>query len=295
MNLLELQRRMSQDVMRPLTADFKMEAIAGQGQSAGEIAGSYVKPNSLLTSFERLEIYNRQYWFRVIDAVTEDFPALNAMLGSKKFDTLVLAYLRENPSTSFTLRNLGARLPAWLALHLEFAGPRPRLAVDTARLEWAYVEAFDGASQRPLDWQDFAGLGADSTLRLQPHVQLLDLQYPVDELVLAVHKERPEVDIVSNAVSERRQTSRARLPKVNKSPVYLAVHRFDDSVYYRRIDREEFLLLTALRDGNSIADSIERAFEAGSLTPELQAAKVQEYFSHASELGWFCLPTSAAA
>ena len=138
------------------------------------------------------------------------------------------------------------------------------------------------------------GLGCGlHTLRLQPHLQLLDLQYPVDEVVLAVHKVTPEIDIVSNAVSERRQASEVVLPEVSRSSVYLAVHRFDNSVYYRRIEREEFLLLADLRDGDSIATAIERAFEGSKLSPDLQAARIQEYFSHASELGWFCLPESA--
>jgi hypothetical protein len=290
MNLLELQRRMSQDVMRPLTPDFAMQAMNEQGLPCDEIAASYIKPNSLLTSFERLEIYNRQYWFRVIDAVSEDFPALRAVLGRERFDSLVLAYLRENPSTSFTLRSLGARLPAWLASYPELTGPQHALAVDVARLEWAYIEAFDGASLMPLGWEDFAALGRDSTLRLQPHLQLLDLQYPVDDVVLAVHKVTPAIDIVSNAVSERRQSSEVTLPEVSRSNVYLVVHRFDDSVYYRRIEREEFLLLADLRDGDSIATAIERAFEGSKLAPDLQAVRIQDYFAHASELGWFCLP-----
>jgi hypothetical protein len=288
MNLLELQRRMSQDVMRPLTSEASMQAMVEQGVPMGEIAASYIKPNSLLTSFERLEIYNRQYWFRVIAAVSEDFPALQVVLGQEKFDSLVLGYLRENPSTSFSLRNLGARLPAWLASYPELAGPQHALAVDVARLEWAYIEAFDGASLAPLSWEDFAGLGTDSTLRLQPHLQLLDLQYPVDEVVLAVRKLTPEIDIVSNAVSERRQPIEVGLPEVSRSNIYLAVHRFEDSVYYRRIDREEFLLLADLRDGDSIATAIERAFEGSKLAVELQAVRVQDYFAHASELGWFC-------
>jgi hypothetical protein len=290
MNLLELQRRMSQDVMRPLTPDFAMQAMTEQGLPSDEIAASYIKPNCLLSSFERLEIYNRQYWFRVIDAVSEDFPALRAVLGQEKFDLLVLAYLRENPSTSFTLRNLGARLPAWLASYPALAGPQHALAVDVARLEWAYIEAFDGASLVPLGWEDFARLGRDSTLRLQPHLQLLDLQYPVDDVVLAVHKVTPAIDIVSNAVSERRKASEVTLPEVSRSTAYLAVHRFEDSVYYRRIEREEFLLLADLRDGDSIATAIERAFEGSKLAPDLQAARIQDYFAHASELGWFCLP-----
>jgi Putative DNA-binding domain len=291
MNLLELQRRMSLDVTRPLTPDFAMQATTEQGLPMDEIAADYIKPNSLLTSFERLEIYNRQYWFRVIAAASEDFPALQVVLGQEKFDSLVLAYLRENPSTSFSLRNLGARLPAWLASYPELGGAQHSLAVDVARLEWAYIEAFDGGSLAPLGWEDFAGLATDSTLRLQPHLQLLDLQYPVDEVVLAVRKSTPEIDIVSNAVSGLRQASGVGVPELSRSSVYLAVHRFEGSVYYRRIDREEFLLLADLRDGDSIAIAIERAFEGSKLALELQAAKVQDYFAHAAELGWFCSPS----
>jgi Putative DNA-binding domain len=290
MNLLELQRRMSQDVMRPLTPEFAMQAVTEKGLQTAEIAARYIKSNGRLTSFERLEIYNRQYWFRVIAAVSEDYPALNAVLGRERFDSMVLAYLRENSSTSFSLRNLGARLPAWLASYPKLAGPQRALAVDVARLEWAYIEAFDGASLKPLDWEDFAGLGPESMLRLQPHLQLLELQYPVDEVALAVHKANPAADVASNAASELRQGVKVTLPEVSRSSVYLAVHRFEDSVYYRRIEREEFLLLADLRDGDSMATAIERAFEGSKLAPDLQAARVQDYFAHASELGWFCLP-----
>lgn len=288
MTLLELQRRMAADVQRPLTPDFQMQPADAQGVPTSEIAAGYIKPNTLLTSFDRLEIYNRQYWFRVIGAVSEDFPALNAVLGVKKFDALVLAYLKENPSTSFTLRDLGAKLPEWLAAHPEVAAPRHHLAVDVARLEWAYVESYDQASLPPLGMEDFAVLGADSRLRLQPHLQLLSLQYPVDEIVLAVRKATPEVDIASNAVSERKQAARIKLPRVRKTSVQLAVHRFDNLVYYRRIDPEAFLLLASLREGNSIAAALERAFAQTTLSPEEQAAKTQQYFAHAAELGWFC-------
>lgn len=288
MTLLELQRRMSEDVQRPLTRSFDMQTETEDGRSMSDLADSYVKPNDRLTSFERLEIYNRQYWFRVIGAVSEDFPALGAVLGAKKFDSLVIAYLKENPSTSFTLRNLGARLPQWLEGHPEFAPTRHALLLDVARLEWAYVESYDRAALAPLIEDDFRELAEDSTLLLQPHLHLLDLQYPVDELVLAVHKETPDSDIMSNAVSERRQTTRLRLPRMRRSVIYLAVHRFDNSVYYRRIDREAFLLLSALQKQEKLGTAIEAAFADSKMSPEEQALKIQEYFAHAAELGWFC-------
>src|SRR6187402_1876098 len=293
MTLLELQRQMSHDVRRPLTPGFEMQQQAEDGRSMEDVASSYIKPNDRLSSFDRLEIYNRQYWFRVISAVSEDFPALAAVLGSRRFDALVLAYLKENPSTSFTLRNLGARLPLWLETHPEFS-PKTKhaLVLDVAKLEWAYVESFDRAKVTSLTLEDFEGLDGDSKLSLQPHLQLLALNYPVDELVLAVRKQTPESDIMSNAVSELVVPTRPKLPSMRRARVFLAVHRFENLVYYRRIDREAFLLFTALQQRRTLGESLEGAFATSTLSPEQQATKIQQYFAHAAELGWFCrLPT----
>jgi len=290
MTLLELQRRMAEDVRRPLTADFQMRDTADDGGSVGTIAASYIRPNDRLSSFERLEIYNRQYWFRLISAVSEDFPTLNALLGAKRFDVLILAYLNEHPSTSWTLRDLGAKLPQFLEAHPEFTGRRHRLAVDVARLEWAYVDAFDRKHRTPLAREEAQAIGAESKLSLQPHLQLLELNYPVDNLVLTIKRHAPESEIVSNAANQRESKARMKLPPMKLERVWLAVHRFDDSVYYRRIDRETFLLLSALRSGASVYEAVTRSFEKTKLNAEEQANVLRESFAHASELGWFCLP-----
>jgi hypothetical protein len=288
MNLLELQRRMAEDVRRPLTADYEMQRMADDGTPIADIAASYISPNDRLTSFERLEIYNRQYWFRLITAVSEDYPTLNAVLGPKRFDALILAYLGEHPSTSWTLRDLGAKLPAFLAAHPEFGGRRHRLAVDVANLELAYVDAFDGKQLDPLTTEEAQMIGPDSRLSLQPHLQLLELAYPVDNLVLAVKKETPEVDIVSGAATQRDARDRAKIPPIKRETVFLAVHRYDDSVYYRRLAKETFLLLRGLRAGASVAMAASQAFAKSKLIPDAQATLLNESFAHASQLGWLC-------
>src|ERR1700758_2916493 len=288
MTLLELQRRMAEDVRRPLTADFEMRDTTDDGASVGAIAASYISPNDRLSSFERLEIYNRQYWFRLISAVSEDFPALNALLGPKRFDLLILAYLNENQSTSWTLRDLGAKLPNFLEAHPEFTGRRHRLAVDVARLEWAYVDAFDRKHRMPLTTEEAQAIGLESKLSLQPHLQLLELSYPVDSLVLAVKKHTPETEIVSNAANRRVAQTRPTLPAIRQERVWLAVHRFEDSVYYRRIDRETFLLLSALRSGATVSKAVALALDKTKLNFGSQANLLRDSFALASALGWFC-------
>jgi hypothetical protein len=46
----------------------------------------FLVPNDRLTSFDRLEIYNRRYWYRVLASMAEDFPGLRAILGQWRFD-----------------------------------------------------------------------------------------------------------------------------------------------------------------------------------------------------------------
>ena len=110
MSLAALQRTMARAVMQPLTASERMQQTAPDGKSMRAYASRFIKPNDRLTSFERLEIYNRQYWFRLLSSMIEDFPGLRAVLGDKRFEAMSKAYLVDCPSRSFTLRNLGARL-----------------------------------------------------------------------------------------------------------------------------------------------------------------------------------------
>src|ERR1700757_3941399 len=143
MKLVTLQRAVARAVMQPLTTAERMRRKAPGGGRMSAYAARYIKPNDRLSAFERLEIYNRQYWFRVLGALAEDFPGLRAVLGGSRFEAMSVAYLSAHPSRSFTLRNLGSKLVEWLEENPEWGGRRHALAVEVARVEWAFVEAFD--------------------------------------------------------------------------------------------------------------------------------------------------------
>jgi Putative DNA-binding domain len=296
MTLLELQRKMAAAVMRPLTDDYGMRDVTDDGASVKDEAASFIKPNDRLTSFERLEIYNRQYWFRLISAFSEDFPGLCALAGDEKFDVLTVAYLVDNPSTSFTLRNLGSRLEGWLGEHPEWFGKRNDIALDVARLEWAHIEAFDNGERSPLTLRDMAALNEESIFCLQPHLRLLDLQYPVDDFVVKVHHTEVDSGAVSNAVTEHKKERRkAKVPAIRAKQIYLAVHRFDESVYYKRIEREAYLLLQAIGKGLTLGDALEAAFDDSEIAEDERPARIQEWFANWAELGWLCKGEPAIA
>src|SRR4051812_23155121 len=102
-DLRQLQRAMWGMISHPLTTDNRMQKRAADGTANAKIAATIAKPNDRLTSFERLEIYNRMYWFRVLDSLYDDCPGLRAVLGDQRFMVLAEAYLAEKPSASFTL------------------------------------------------------------------------------------------------------------------------------------------------------------------------------------------------
>jgi hypothetical protein len=288
MDLAALQREMAAAVMQPLTQDENMRSTAPDGRSMAEVAESFIAPNSRLTAFERLEIYNRQYWYRVLGALAEDFPALRAVVGSRRFEALSIAYIAEHPSRSFTLRNLGSKLPAWLAAHPEHTGRRHRLALDMAKMEWAFVEAFDAAELAPLTQRQIAALQGESKLALQPYLQLIALHYPADDLVIELHRREKRQTSEAGVAHEDDSSAPAAVPKLRPRPIWLAVHRVDLSVYYRRIGREEFQTLIALRSGSALGEALEAGF-AGSRIPEhKRAERVQEWFGCWAELGWIC-------
>ncbi len=240
MNLAQLQREMAHAVMTPLTPDEEMRRESPDGRPMEEVAASFIAPNSRLSAFERLEIYNRQYWFRVLGALAEDFPALRSVIGPRAFEAMSVAYLTAHPSRSFSLRNLGSHLAEWLAGNPHFAGRRARLAENVARMEWAFVEAFDGAERDPLTLEQISTLDGSSRLDLQPHLRLIALDFPVDDLVLKLHKNEKRQTSEAGVEHEDEEQAPAKLPSMRRKPIWLAAHRVDLSVYYLRLKREEF-------------------------------------------------------
>jgi Putative DNA-binding domain len=290
LSLVEFQRRMAAAVMQPLTSDEQMRAVSEDGKDMHAVAQSFVAPNSKLSPFERLEIYNRQYWFRILGALAEDFPALRAVLGARAFEKLSIAYLAAHPSRSFTLRNLGSRLGAWLKDNPRLTGRRHLLALDVTKIEWAFVEAFDSAENTPLTLDQIATLDGGSRLSLQPHLQLLALEYAAEDLVLGLHRRDKRQTSEAGVDHDEVDEPPAKLPRLRRLATRVAAHRVDNSVYYLRLQPEEFETLVAIRRGLPLAQALEAGFADSHIRAEGRTGLVQKWFGTWAELGWICAP-----
>src|SRR5438445_13819679 len=114
MSLANLQKAVARAVMQPLTRNEHMRVVGPGGERMRRYAARYIKPNDRLTSFERLEIYNRHYWFRLVGLMAQVFPGLRKILGQRRLDAMCRAYLTDCPSRSFPLKYVRPQLEAVL-------------------------------------------------------------------------------------------------------------------------------------------------------------------------------------
>ena len=291
--LADLQALMAQAVMRPLTRDDEMQRTWNDGTAAAKVAEQFIKPNDRLDSFDRLQIYNQQYWWRLLGNFAEDFRGLRAVLGESNFDRLAVSYLDHCGSTSWTLRNLGSRLEEFLRARPELTAPQTALALDMVRVEWARTLAFDEPEKPPLPAEKVRDIPPE-LLRfgLQPYVILLQLSHPIDDLLGKLKRQSHiETGSVSNAVSSMRPRIRRCITvRPRRTPIHLAVHRHQFSVYFKRLDAEAYRLLDALRGRKPLDSACALAFADSVDSSTVMAKKVRSWFADWSAFGWLTRP-----
>lgn len=218
-----------------------------------------------LSPIEQLEVYREQFWLRHVHCLAEDFPVLHALVGEAKFEALVADYLAAHPPKHFQLRHLGDRLA-------DFLGARDdALLANLARLEWAYIDAFDAADAPPLDPNAVAAIPEDAwtnaRLRLHPSLQLLRLAYPSHEMRAAWWEDRDARPIA----------------RVERAPATVAVYRRAFLLYTESMAPLAFEMLERLARGETLGAAGDSLAQSSGEDVE---SKVGEWFARWAGLGW---------
>jgi hypothetical protein len=165
--------------------------------SVDQIEG-VILPSHEMNSLDRLQIYGRAYFGRLIECLQAQFPAVRQAIGDEAFNGLAFGYLVQHPSTTYTLSKLGDAFDTFLAK----TRPSPAISgqpdfadflIDLAQLERTYSEVFNGQGperSRSLDVTDFENMLPDqfAECRLIPYpcVRLLKLKFPVHDYATAI-------------------------------------------------------------------------------------------------------------
>ena len=126
---------------------------------------------------ERLAIYHNAYRLRLIDTLSNDYPALKFYVGEDDFTKLASEYIEQHPSKNPSLRWLGEHLAAFLRTHVDWQ-EKIHLA-ELAEFEWAQINAFDAADTNLATIEDLRLLLPEDwmTLQLQFHPSLQQLHF----------------------------------------------------------------------------------------------------------------------
>jgi hypothetical protein len=174
-SLISLQRALSDAIRSPSKGPAVEEA---DFSLANEMAPSARGMQPL----ERLEIYREQFWLRHLSNLQEDYPTLRWVVGDASFQGIVADYLRAFPPRTWDLERLGENLPSFV----EGTASLPPLAVDAARLDWAFMEAFAAPDVAPFDDSVLASAPEDAwpgaRIAFHPSLRPLALSHPVHRL-----------------------------------------------------------------------------------------------------------------
>lgn len=226
MSLRDVQAMFAEALVRseplPTSAEW---AERGEGAFTG---------SARLSPIEQLDVYREQFWLRHVHCLEEDFPVVRALLGAEEFEALVVAYVAAHPPTHFQLRHFGDSFATFLA------GRDDALLADLARLEWAFVDAFDASDTPPLDPATVAAVSDDAwpgaRLDLDPSLQRLRLSFPVHEMRAAWWADK-----------ERRPIER-----VAARPSWVAVYRHERLLYTETLEPLALDLLDRLARGETL-------------------------------------------
>ncbi|MGH7857796.1 MAG: HvfC/BufC family peptide modification chaperone, partial [Candidatus Binatia bacterium] len=193
-----------------------------------------------LSAIARLDVYANMYFYRILDILKEDFPAVLAVVGDVRFHNLVTSYLIEHPSTHPSVRYLGRQLASFIARH-DLSKEWPWLA-DLARLEWAILEAFDGPDAEPLDAARLRELPperwASARFRFAPTLQVVKATAPVHVVWSRANEGEP-------------------FSAIEAEPTNLRVWRKDLGVLHRVIPAVELAALEAVLAGEDFGGACE--------------------------------------
>jgi hypothetical protein len=212
------------------------------------------------SAIQRLSVYANAYYARLVECMSEEFPALKYALGDEVFAAFAVSYLHKYPSRTYTLMKLASDFPRFLeetrpARDGDVSAPDwADFLIDLANLELAFSEVFDGPGaegQRLLDAAQLAAVPAerlsDAILIPVGCLRLLTLRFPAHEYLTAVRKKKE-----------------AALPSA--SHTYLAVTRRNYAVRHYELSYPAFKLLIALVAGKPVGQAI---MEAVNVAPDM--------------------------
>lgn len=268
-SLKNLQEWFGSIISRPIDFENRINPVAPSGKPIAVEACTYILPSPTLKPDQRIQIYNQQYWWRLLNTMHEVYPLVVRLFGYRNFNQVLgFPYFVHYPPSTWSLHIVGNHLPDFIKQF--YQGEDFQLVLDAAQLDRAFNHAFCAAHMQS-NLQDLArGDMSDllaTNLRLQPHFTLLEFKYDLPKFRDAFLKETPEYWLEHD------------FPEMDHSPIHCAVFRNGyNHVVTEILSPDEFYFLRLFEEGTTIDAACEWLEEQTDPVFEESGQHLQNWF-----------------
>lgn len=235
-NLQQIQTLLRQFITAPQAS----ERISARCVQASEGPEVLIRADRHMSADSRVNVYANAYFHRLLECLSEEFPATLAVADSDNFSTLIRDYLLVWPPTEPSIFYAGRCLPKFICHH-SLAGRWPFLW-ELATLERTILEVFHAPAAPTLSYECMRQIPPRQwsaiKLKTAPAVQILHPRWRVTEILNAVESGTGWND------PEHQQTT-------------VLVWRQSAQVNYRIVDEAESAALELMSRGASFVDICE--------------------------------------
>lgn len=268
---------------RPVGNDNLMNPIAPSGVPMEVEAADHIAPSPTLRPDQRIQIYNQQYWWRLINAMQESFPLVSRMFGFYEFNrVLAIPYLVKYPPRHWAISTIGDRLTQWVAE--EYHEGDKSFIADVVALDWGFlagmsVPELPSLSQLTSSGEVDADKISEEILYTQPHVHFFGFDYDLFKYRTAYLQHDHEY------------WAENVCPELDRSRFFHMVlyRNSENRMSWVEIDEIAFAILKKFQQGSTIDAVVEWLEHQDAAMYEKALEHFQEWFQGWTARGWLAV------
>lgn len=283
-NLKNKQQWFAGIITQPMDEDSRIHPFAPSGNTIQGEAAQHIAPSPTLEPWQRIQIYNQQYWWRLIKILQNIYPMVVRLFGYEDFNkSIAVPYLVKYASIHWSIDHIGDRLPRWI--EEEYHEEDKALVYDAICVDHSIDRTFTYSGHRPiglteLPCEESLAKLLDRQIYLQPWVTLFELKYDLF---------RFRDKLLEEEVEHWLENDFPALPQEREFYHYAVYRDADLNVSWNQLSDAEYYVLSCFEGGNTIENACEWLEKQDHRLSDQAAAHIHFWFQEWTLRNWLTL------
>lgn len=153
-----------------------------------------ITESGALDASARLQVYSQAYQGRLVECLGSEYPVLRHAMGDELFSRFATDYLITQPSSSYTLNDLGDRFPQYLLATRPIEDANAIWAdflIELATLERFFSEVFHASGTEDNGINDAADT---QSILLETSTRWMKSSFPIDDYLISTRQHLSDPD-----------------------------------------------------------------------------------------------------